>query len=118
MCNQLIILNDNNVSRTGTFLLFFSTFAQNAGNMIQMTFPVSEEEHRKFFTLKYTFIRQGNITVSNSEIMSKLLEEYISAHKDEIVEIPDAVYKNYVEKGRRTVKKRMATIERKRRDLK
>ena len=63
-----------------------------------MTFPVSEEEHRKFFTLKYTFIRQGNITVSNSEIMSKLLEEYIAAHKDEIVEIPDAVYKNYVEK--------------------
>ena len=103
MCNQLIILNDNNVGRTGTFLLFFSTFAQNAGNMIQMTFPVSEEEH---------------ITVSNSEIMSKLLEEYIAAHKDEIVEIPDAVYKNYVEKGRRTVKKRMATIERKRRDLK
>ena len=102
MCNQLIILNDNNVSRTGTFLLFFSTFAQNVGNMIQMTFPVSEEEHRKFFTLKYTFI----------------LEEYIAAHKDEIVEIPDAVYKNYVEKGRRTVKKRMATIERKRRDLK
>ena len=61
---------------------------------------------------------KGNITVSNSEIMSKLLEEYIAAHKDEIVEIPDAVYKNYVEKGRRTVKKRMATIERKRRDLK
>ena len=86
--------------------------------MIQMTFPVSEEEHRKFITLKYTFIRQGNITVSNSEIMSKLLEEYIAAHKDEIVEIPDAVYKNYVEKGQRTVKKRMATIERKKRNLK
>lgn len=81
-------------------------------------FPGFGRRAQKIFTLKYTFIRQGNITVSNSEIMSKLLEEYIAAHKDEIVEIPDAVYKNYVEKGRRTVKKRMATIERKRRDLK
>lgn len=100
------------------FYYFFYFCTKRIENMIQMTIPVTEEEHRKFFTLKYTFIRQGDITISNSEIMSKLLEEYFAAHKDEIVEIPDAVYKNYVEKGRRTVKKRMATIERKKREQK
>lgn len=81
--------------------------------MKQMSFPLGEKERKDYYSIKYTFILQGELMISNTEVMQRLLQSYIETHP-EVIEIPDAVYANYVAKGERAGEKRSATIQKKR----
>lgn len=74
---------------------------------------VDDKDHRSFYSIKYTFIRQGVLNISNNEVFKRMLDEYIENHP-EIVEIPDFSYNNYINKSQTAADKRSETIRRKR----
>lgn len=84
--------------------------------MKSLGFILEDNDHRAFYSLKFTFIRQGEVTISNNEVFKRLLDEYMKNHTDEIVEIPDFTYDNYIKKAQTAGSKRNATIRRKKRD--
>ena len=74
-----------------------------------LMFPVSDEDRRKYMNLKYSFIVNGEFNISNTEILRRLIDCYTETHSDEITEMPEKVYQNYLAKGMRMEKKRAAT---------
>lgn len=74
---------------------------------------VDDKDHRAFYSVKYTFIREGILNISNNDVFKRMLDEYIANHP-EIVEIPDFSYNNYVNKSQSAANKRGETIRRKR----
>ena len=77
-----------------------------------LMFSVKEEDRRKFMDLKYSFIINGEFSLSNSEILRRLIDSYCETHAGEITPMPEQVYKNYLAKGKRTEKKRAETKKR------
>jgi len=74
-----------------------------------LIFPVSEEDRRKYMNLKYSIIINGEFNISNTEILRRLIDCYCETHSDEITEMPEKVYQDYLAKGMRMEEKRAAT---------
>ncbi len=94
------------------FSIYFSIFVRNEVIMINLNFNVRDEDHKRFLGVKYSFILDGEFTISNGEIMRRLLDCYLETHRDEMKEMPDTVYRNYLKKGQRAEKKKAETRKR------
>ena len=74
---------------------------------------VEDADHRAFYSIKYTFIRNGLLNISNNEVFKCMLDEYVANHP-EILQIPDFTYDNYIAKSQRAADRRGETIRRRR----
>lgn len=95
------------------FVPVFSYFCTKLDSMKKIGLLVEDADHRAFYSVKYTFIRNGLLNISNNEVFKRMLDEYVANHP-EILEIPDFTYDNYIAKSQRAADKRGETIRRRR----
>lgn len=108
-----IALNLKDVARKDELCPVFSYFCTKLDLMRKIGLLVEDADHRAFYSIKYTFIRNGLLNISNNEVFKQMLDEYVANHP-EILEIPDFTYDNYIAKSQRAADKRGETIRRRR----